>query len=384
MEKIGRKKSHIIPAIPGILGWLIIAFSDNISTILTGRVLTGISCGLFAPITSSYIGEITAPSIRPLVLGCITLCLTIGTLLCHLIGTFYSWQKTALLCTIFPALGGILTFFSEETPNWLFKKGKTKEACAAFHKIRGNTEETKKELDVILNRYTNGFQVKSLKETAKDLVSKPEIFKPLLVVMLYFISAQFAGINVITFYAIDVVKLSLGPGFNQSHLIMLAMDIIRAVTAVIACILLKNLKRRHLVIGGGVGCMTSLFILSISNFLSEIVNSVILSVYAPLVALLGYVFFISISLVPLPWCLAGELLPQEVKGLAGSIFCFTSFTAFFVAVKCSPFLFSSLGTGFTFSIFNGFVIFGTMLCVLFLPETKNKTLDEIADSYREK
>lgn len=386
MEKYGRKRAHVIPAIPGIIGWLTIAFSNSIATILVGRVLTGISCGLFAPITSSYIGEITAPSIRPFVLGCITLALTIGTLLCHLVGTFYSWKMAALLCLLFPTIGGLLTLFSEETPNWLFRKNKVDEACAAFERIRGKSDEAKRELEIILERHKDGVANpgKSLKDTARDVMSKPEIYKPLLVVVLYFMSAQFAGINVVTFYAIDVVKLSLGPNFQNSHLIMLAMDSVRAVTSIIACVLLKNLKRRHLVIGGGLGCLICLLTLSASNFLSGTIKNSTISVYIPLISLLGYVFFISISLVPLPWCLAGELLPLEVKGLASSILCFTSFSAFFIAIKFSPFLFSFLGSGSTYLIFSVFTLFGTVLCMILLPETKNKTLNEIADTYRNK
>ncbi|XP_044763762.1 facilitated trehalose transporter Tret1-like [Coccinella septempunctata] len=385
MEEVGRRSAHIIPAIPGIAGWLTIYFARNISTILIGRILTGISCGLFAPITSAYIGEITSPSLRPFILGCITLSVTSGTLLCHLVGTFYSWRTTAIFCAIFPTIGGILTFFSEETPTWLFRKDRIEDACAAFSRIRGQSEETEKELEVMLEKHKNGgFRSKPLAEITQDLIAKPELFKPLLVVVLYFVSAQFAGINVVTFYAIDVVKLSLGAKFEKSHVTMLGMDFIRVVTSVIACILLKNLKRRHLVVGGGVGCMGCLLTLSFSNFLSRVTENTLLSVYAPLTALLAYVFFISISLVPLPWCLAGELLPQELKGLASSLLCFFSFTAFFIAVKCAPFLFEFLGAGLTYLVFCGSVLFGTTLCWFFLPETKNKTLEEISDTYSER
>ncbi|KAL3270996.1 hypothetical protein HHI36_021498 [Cryptolaemus montrouzieri] len=385
MDKIGRKWSHFIAAIPAISGWIIIAISQNLVSIIIGRVLTGIYCGLLGPITSVYIGEATSPSIRPFLLGGIAMNLTLGTLLCHLMGTFFSWQTTAWFCLLFPFIGAIFTFFSTESPRWYIDKNRIEEACVVFKKIRGESEESNKELDVMMENYKNQTECtrqSSLWNTVHELITKPELYKPLIILVLYFMSAQFVGINVVTFYAIDIVEGSLGKNFVNQYLVMLAMDSVRVVSSVLACVLLRKLRRRQLAIIGGSGCCICLITLSISNYLLSIIPDSKVLLVAPLVALLAYMFFISICVVPLPWCLAGELLPQKVKGLASSLLCFSSFSAFFLAIKFSPFLFTNIGSHFTYLLFASSALFGTVLCSIFLPETKNKTLDEISNAFK--
>ena len=47
--KIGPKKTILASYIPGALGWIIIAFSPHVATLILGRVLCGLSVGLNAP-----------------------------------------------------------------------------------------------------------------------------------------------------------------------------------------------------------------------------------------------------------------------------------------------------------------------------------------------
>ncbi|KAK9887592.1 hypothetical protein WA026_023475 [Henosepilachna vigintioctopunctata] len=388
MDKIGRKWTHLLSSIPGFVGWIMISYSSNISMVLLGRLMTGIACGIISPVTSVYIGETTSPSLRPLVSGGIALSVTLGTLLCHCVGSFTTWRMTAVFCSVFPALGSLLTFFSPESPIWLIGKNKIDEGCEIFGKIRGSSESSTIELNDALKRrkiIREGIENETQGYTlpAKNLM-KTEYFKPFIILVLYFVSAQVSGTNVVTFYAINVVERSLGKNFEKKYIVMLAMDSIRVFTSIVSCILLKKMPRRLIAISGGAGCFMCLIILSSSSYFSYNYSNFTVLVYIPLLALLGYVFFVSIALVALPWCLSGELLPREVKGLASGTLCFISFTVFFIVIKFAPQLYVGLGTHFTYLIFSSSALFGTILCYCFLPETKNKTLDNIAELFENK
>lgn len=69
MEKYGRKNTHIITCTPYFGGWLLMYFAVNLEMLLIGRFLTGLSSGMITPATGVYIGEITEPKLRGVLLG---------------------------------------------------------------------------------------------------------------------------------------------------------------------------------------------------------------------------------------------------------------------------------------------------------------------------
>lgn len=378
IEKIGRKWVHCLACIPGIAGWLIITFSDTVAMILFGRVLTGVCGGLTGPATNIYIAETTEPKLRPFILGGIALYLTLGTLISHLLGTFFSWELTAFISTLFPLFALFFTLLAPETPHFLLGKEKTDEGIKIFKKIRGEDMDSIKELDIIVEKTREKLKnKKSFSESFNQFFTSPKIYKPLATIIAYFVCAQFSGINVINFYVISIVESSMGKDYTNSYVVMLSMDVVRVLASCLACLLMKYLKRRTLIIAGGSGVLTCLLILSLSSYVLSVVSISIVSLTS-LVALIAYVFFISIALVPLPWCLAGEMLPPDAKGLSSGILCFISFSAFFSVIKTAPSLLIFLGTSSTYLVYSIFCLLGLLIGYFFIPETKNKTLDEIS------
>ena len=98
--------------------------------------------------------------------------------------------------------------------------------------------------------------------------------------------------------------------------------------------------------------------------------------------------FVNAGFNLIPWGLLGELYPTSVAGLAGSIA--TSFANLmgFAAIKLYP-GFLDLVRGDNPSTGGGFFFFGAVSCVaavfvfLFLPETFNKSLEQVSEEFRQ-
>lgn len=212
------------------------------------------------------------------------------------------------------------------------------------------------------------------KTTFKEKISRPEFWKPLCIINLYFFTTQFSGVNAVAFYSVTIMKDTVGDGLNE-YLAMMIIDTLRVFMSVVACILTRNYGRRPLTLVSGIGTAASLLALAANSHLAGH------HAWFAMSALVGYITFVSIGLVPLPWAMTGEVFPLAVRGLASGATSSFAFVAFFLVVKTGPTLFSTIGSGGTFFFYGAIALAGTIILFFFLPETRNKTLQEIEDHF---
>lgn len=290
---------------------------------------------------------------------------------------------TALICISLPCAAIALLLLVPESPSWLAKKGKLQRAEDAFFWCRGHSIEAKEEMHTMLEKQRQSSDRHlTLKETGR-LLLQPEFYKPLAIMNVFFITTQFCGVNAITFYSVSIMQDTVGDGLNE-YASMLIIDTIRVVMSLVACILLRRFGRRPLAVLSGFGTAFSLFVLCAFMHASAIFKS--LSDYAvvPLGSLVGYISFVSLGLVPLPWAMMGEVFPLAVRGFGSGISSSIAFIAFFTVVKTSPMMFADIGKANTFLVYGAVAFTGTLFLWLFLPETKNKTLQEVEEYFKRK
>lgn len=381
MQKFGRKMTHVIAVVPCVVGWLVICLATTIELLLLGRFLTGLVIGVLGPPSSVYIGETSSPSYRGFLLAAISLAIAVGLLFSHLLGTFLTWQLTALISVSLPCLAFILLLPVPESPSWLAKKGKLKEAEEAFLWCRGHSMEAKEEMYNMLEAQKTSTTSTLTAKQKLSLLFKKEFLKPLAIINVFFVTTQFCGVNAITFYSVSIMQDTVGDGLDK-YTSMLIIDVIRVLVSVLACVLLRKCGRRPLTILSGFGSAISLFVLSGFVYSTTLDASLSSWSFIPLTALIGYITFVSLGLVPLPWAMNGELFPLAVREYGSGISSCVAFIAFFVVVKTSPILFVQIGAYGTFLLYGIVALAGTTFLCAFLPETKDKTLQEIEDYFK--
>lgn len=380
MEKYGRKVSHLIPCAPLVLGWLLIYFAGGVNMLLWGRFFTGLASGILAPPAAVYIGETSSPKYRGFLLANISLAMSLGLLAIHLLGTFLTWKTTTIVCTLLPCLAILILFTIPESPSWLANQGRLEEAAEAFLWCRGYSMEAKEEMLAMIER-----QKAPKPETTNNLseLKKPEFIKPLVIINLYLLITQFCGVNAISFYSISIMHDTMGENFNKYTATMI-IDAIRVISSVIACVLLRHIGRRLLTIISGIG--TAISLVGLSSFVYSTTCFPFLTQYSfiPLLSLIGYIGFVTLGLVPLPWAMLGEVFPLNQRGLGSGISSTLALIAIFLVVKMTPSLFAVLGVAGSFMGFGVVACLGTLYLWWYLPETKDRTLQEIEESWKRK
>lgn len=210
-------------------------------------------------------------------------------------------------------------------------------------------------------------------------IKKPEFLKPLGIILFFFFVMQFSGVNSVAFYTVTLMKSVTGPG--NEYLSMILIDTVRVFVSFFACILLKLCYRRTLMLVSGIG--TSVCMLAVALFMYFDKMNPNNSSYSlcSMVFLIGYICFISVGIFPLPWVLQGEMLQQVTRGFSSGLTSSFNFICFFVVVKTFVEMSEALETFGVFMCYGLISLIGTVILFFILPETRNKTLQQIEDSF---
>lgn len=381
MEKWGRRASHILLSLFYMSGWTIIGFAGNIYFILLGRFITGFCQGWLGPLGPVFVGEISSPAYRGIFLAGLSLCIASGVFMSHLFGTFMHWSHASFLCGLFPFFGCIILYFAPESPMWLASKNQIDKCMQSFEWYRGTSPAMKNELDKLLLAQNDKVEAKSKMKTLTTNIKKPEFWKPLCIMIIFFILTQLTGINVVCAYTTNIMEVLIGNKSN-TYMAMLAIDVLRVITLVVACILLRRKGRRPMAIFSGILTTLSLLSLAIYLYWVEIRFIRHISPIVSLTLIAIYVVVSNIGLSLLPWNMVGEMFATETKGLGSGISVMMTSISFFATVKTAPAMFEGIGHHGTYLFYGLSTLFGTIFLYFYLPETKGKTLLQIEEYFR--
>jgi len=423
LDEFGRRKAIILLSVPFVIGLAIqcaVPQPLNVALLFIGRVITGVACGASSAPATVYIGETATKEYRGMLVTWPSVGVSGGILLVYLLGWGIqdNWRLVAGITIALPVIASLLAlFYLKETPSWLLSQGRVQEAEESFRWIREvsqneampdeireefeemvcsykrktSTEGEDPHISTISNAIDGKPTVKNVKHESRfrkawrriASLKKPEAWKPLVINNFCFFFMQFGGVQVVAAYAVDIME-SAG----------VSMD------AYVAAVLLGGV---HLLSGMGASFAFSRYgrrILSLISAIGMAITMIGLGIYLevgegssdlswlPLLLLLMYIVFVNIGFNLIPWGLLGEFYPTRVAGLAGSISVSLANLMGFAAIKLYP-GFLDLVRGDNPTTGGGFFFFGTVSCVaavfvfLFLPETFNKSLEQVSEEFRQ-
>jgi len=135
-----------------------------------------------------------------------------------------------------------------ETPAWLASRGRTDEAKEALLWLRGPGLNVDKEYQELCE--TNAKREEK-KESLLQALHKPNVWKPFLILLIFFALQQLSGIYVILFYAVSVLK-NIGIDVNE-YMASVGMSVIRLFASIFGAGLANSFGRKSLAFASGFG-----------------------------------------------------------------------------------------------------------------------------------
>ncbi|XP_068624705.1 facilitated trehalose transporter Tret1-like [Battus philenor] len=377
LQKLGRKVTNQLSTLPAMGGWALLVAAKGPTALLISRSLQGFAMGLQAAAAPVSIAEYSSPKYRGAFLATIAFSFASGMLVAHIFGTILYWRAAAVACGCFYALSLILISISPETPPYLASRGKNNDCRKSWKWLRGKDESSEKELEILLNSQKKKIAPKIPQFTFyRQMIMKPEFYKPTVIMMFMFILFQISGMTVVPSYTVPMMD-DVSGGTIEAYTSMLMVDVVRFLTAIMACVVVNRFNRRTVLFLGITISVISLLTAALLLYLRDAGYIPDEYKWIPVIPTLFYIFGKTLGILPIPWAIAGEIFPLAYRSIGSGISGMFLSIMFFVVVKTAPTSFRQIGVNGTFCVYGiSIAICGVFLYFL-LPETKGKTLYEI-------
>jgi SP family xylose:H+ symportor-like MFS transporter len=379
-DRFGRKVTMLITAILFILNSIGTALPFSFSMFVLFRIIGGIGVGIASMVVPMYIAEIAPPKRRGALVGNYQLAIVIGIVVVYFVNYLialqgdHNWNlnigwRWMFGSEIVPSiLFFIFIFFIPESPRWLIKQGETTKAIAVLQKINTEVEVAQMQVEIQNSLHQED------KNQWKQFVN-PLFRKALLVGIGLSVLQQLTGINAILYYAPEIFK-SLGSSTDVSLLETSILGVVNLIFTLLAIRWVDKMGRKPLLYIGSVGMTIALMAVGLFIYFDALGNWV-------LPFLLLFMASFSISWGPIVWVLLAEIFPNKIRSLALAISVFIQWIANFVVTQVFPILVENhwlkthFNGAFPFYLFSIICLFSLIFVWKKVPETKNKTLEEM-------
>ncbi|MAD81094.1 MAG: hypothetical protein CMJ50_09670 [Planctomycetaceae bacterium] len=397
-DAIGRKRTMIVAAFLLALSAVVTAAPEILSgssdqSIITVfnifRAIGGLGVGLCSIASPMYIAEVAPPKKRGQLGMMYQLAIVCGHVVAPLIGYLVvislpqsdgvaeiAWQQpwrwmfaSETVCVL---MFVSFVFSLPRSPRWLAEKGRHDEALNVLSQVEG-PDYARREIEEIrssLEQETGGWS---------ELLAPGMRYALLIGILLAFFN-NWTGWSVIGAYIPTLFEMSgledRAAAIGKFALTYGAMGLM----TVVSLVLMDRVGRRPLwmfasLLMAAITCATGLV------FHLQLTGSIVLIVIMLCTVPHG------VALGGIPWLMMSELFPTRVRAKAVSI----TTTFLWVAIFSGAYLFPALTTASTAlvgSVGGAFWLF-TVICILsflfgwwMMPETKGRTLEEIAESWK--
>src|SRR5208282_6626172 len=254
-------------------------------------------------------------------------------------------------------------FAVPESPRWLAKNGKPDRARGVLAKIGGGSyaNEALKEIESTL---VNEIE----KVNFRDLL-EPKMKKVLLLGVVLAMFQQWCGINVIFNYAEEIFKAA-GYDISTVHKNIAWTGSVNLAFTFVALGVVDRGGRRPLMLFGAAAL--ALIYTAMGFCYHDGVKGLPM-----LLLVLAAIACYSMSLAPVTWVVISEIFPNRIRGAAMSVAVTSLWIACFILTYTFPLLNRTLGAAGTFWIYAAICVAGGLFIVRRLPETKQKSLEQI-------
>lgn len=380
-RKRGMIKIAVIMLLAAVLGYISEPLRSPVCLIMS-RAFAGLHCGISISLASLYLAEIAPKKIRGSVGTVHQLFITLGLLwsmvmgLPDIVGTWSLWPFCFGFNAV-PALVCLILFpFCPESPRYiLIKKTNENAARKALQKLRGfsDVDDEIEEMRIEANKTS------SIKPTTlKQLLTTPELQKPVLIAVVCQIAQQWSGINAVMSYSSFIFKQANVPVESIPYVIV-GQGVINFLATIVAVPLIEKAGRRPLLLFPMVLMLSLMTCLICLNILKKPEESTNVLAIICIIAMLTYIIGFAIGLGPIPYIVVSELFRQESRAAAMSFSLAINWICNFLLMLTFIFIQKSMEE-YMYILFASVLLGSALFFFFFLPETKNRTFDDIADS----
>lgn len=385
-DRFGRKPVLLVAAALFFVSAAFSCMPPNFSVLIVARIVGGLGVGMASVLAPMYISEFAPPRIRGRLVALYQLSIVLGILLAYFSNWMllnfaqthpdalagHGWLRMVLIGEVWRGMFGaemipcaaflLLLLLVPESPRWLAEAGRRAEATAILTRVAG-PETARREMAEIEQA------ARQEPATLAELFA-PGLRRAMVVALGLSIFGQLTGVNIIVYYGPTIIKEA---GYQTATALQwqVLLGLINLAATLLAIWKVDSWGRRPLLVGG----MAAVAMTTAATAILVVCKAPPLAIVLLLCLYMGCV---AVSICGVIWVLTPEILPNRVRGRAMSIAIFANWTTNMISVFLFPWYVKEYGLHAGFFVFAGICAAATIFFWRLVPETKGRSLEDIA------
>lgn len=358
----------------------------RLGMIVAARVILGIGVGIEGGTVPVYVAETVERRVRGNLVSLYQFNIALGEVLGYAVAAMFlnvegNWRFILGSSLVFSTIMFIGMLFLPESPRYLMHKGRTLDAYKVWKRIRGiETEEAREEFFVMKVAVLDEQHV--VQEGAKnknhpwmDFFSVPRARRALVYANIMILLGQLTGVNAIMYY-MSILMTQIGFDDQKATYMSLVGGGSLLLGTIPACFYMEKFGRRFWA-NAMLPCFFVGLVIIGCSYRIDVDTNPKGAIACYLVGLILYMGFFG-CYACLTWVIPSEVYPTYLRHWGMTV----SDTLLFLASFVVTYNFSAMQTamrpeGLMIGFYGGIALLGWIYQIIFMPETKDKTLEEI-------
>ena len=372
-QRYGSREMLRLTAVLYLLSAIGCAFAPTWPLLLAARFLGGLGIGGSSVLGPVYIAELAPPKLRGRLVGTFQINIVVGILLAYLSNYLLSllnlgmkeWRLELGVAAIPAAAFFALLFGIPRSARWLTTQDRLDEAMDVL-KLMGSPNSAAELADIRESLHMEK------NEPSESLFAirngRLRYGTPIFLAISIGAFNQLSGINAILYYLNDIFAAA---GFSRvsSNLQAVAVGGMNLLATLLGMALIDRVGRKMLLLIGSVGTAICLALVSFIFFVHQ--HRAML-----LWALLAYIAFFAVSQGAVIWVYISEVFPTRVRGKGQSLGCGAHWIMNAILSGIFPVIAARSGA-YPFAFFASMMLLQFVVVLLFFPETKRVSLEQL-------
>ncbi|XP_063241612.1 uncharacterized protein LOC134541845 [Bacillus rossius redtenbacheri] len=377
-DRLGRRVTAYLTAAPLVACWAMLLAARSALMLLVARLLFGVSSAGICLLVPSYLSDIAEDDVKGQLGVFYTLSIDVGLTMSYAMGHYMSYVAYNTCCLILPIVFAAAMFWLPESPIFLMTEGKTEEAKKALRWLR-NGQDKELEIDRLKARAEDTLKKRQTKLSLSDITERSTM-RGILINLSLTSVRYLCGVNAIMTYT--VVIFQEAGSTIEPNLATILVGVLVIIGSVFSSLVVERCGRRPLLIYTTVLLAVSLISLGAFCYLRSLGWDLDHLGWLPLACMCLYNLVHGVALSPLPSAIVNETVTVHARGavqslcnIVGAVFSFA------VLMTYSP-LTKAVGQHGCFWLYASVCVAGTVTMYLTVPETKNRSIEEVIEQLR--
>jgi MFS transporter, SP family, arabinose:H+ symporter len=372
-QRHGSREMLRLTAVLYLLSAIVSAVAPSWPLLLAARFLGGLGIGGSSVLGPVYIAELAPSRLRGRLVGTFQINIVVGILLAYLSNYLFSllnlgaseWRFELGVAAVPAAAFFALLFGIPRSARWLTTQDRLDEAMDVL-KLMGSPNSEAELADIRESLHMERNEPNESLFAIRN--GRLRYGKPIFLAISIGAFNQLSGINAILYYLNDIFAAA---GFSRlsSNLQAVAIGGMNLLATLLGMALIDRVGRRVLLLIGAVGTASCLALVSFIFFTHQ--HQAML-----LWALLAYIAFFAVSQGAVIWVYISEIFPTRVRGKGQSLGSGTHWIMNAVLSGIFPVIAARSGA-YPFAFFAAMMLLQFVVVLLFFPETKRVSLEEL-------